>query len=159
MALQAPHRRDEMDIATKFAEDWKTYSGPDLLQSYYGGNSAKSLHVSVAASLQKLQTTYIDLLYVHFWDYTASVEEVMTSLNILVNQGKVLYLGVSNTPAWIVVKCNEFAKSRGLQGFSVYQGRWSAADRDVERDILPMCKVEGMALAPWGVLGNGYFKP
>ena len=107
-----PHRRDEMVIATKFAEDWKTYSSPDLLQSNYGGNSAKSLHVSVAASLQKLQTTYIDLLYVHFWDYTASVEEVMTSLNILVSQGKVLYLGVSNTPAWIVVKCNEFARSR-----------------------------------------------
>lgn len=154
-----PHRRDEMVIATKYAEDWKTWTAPHLIQSNYGGNSAKSLHISVEASLKKLQTTYIDLLYVHFWDYTASVEEVMTSLNVLVNQGKVLYLGISNTPAWVVVKCNGFARSHGMRGFSVYQGRWSAADRDLERDILPMCKAEGMALAPWGVLGGGYFKP
>ncbi|KAK5062591.1 hypothetical protein LTR84_004664 [Exophiala bonariae] len=153
-----PHRRDEMVIATKYAEDWKTYTGPHLLQSNYGGNSAKSLHISVEASLKKFQTTYLDLLYVHFWDYTASVEEVMTSLNILVNQGKVLYLGISNTPAWIVVKCNEFARRHGMRGFCVYQGRWSAADRDMERDILPMCKAEGMAVAPWGALGGGYFK-
>lgn len=156
---QYPDRRDEMVIATKYAEDWKTYSGPHLIQSNYGGNSAKSLHISVAASLKKLRTTYIDLLYVHFWDYTATVEETMTSLNILVSQGKVLYLGICNTPAWVVVKCNEFARQRGLRPFSVYQGRWSAAERDLERDIIPMCKAEGMAIAPWGALGGGYFKP
>lgn len=148
-----------MVIATKYAEDWKTYSGPHLTQSNYGGNSAKSLHISVAASLKKLQTTYIDLLYVHFWDYTATVEEVMTSLNVLVNQGKVLYVGICNTPAWVVVKCNEFARQHGMRPFSVYQGRWSAAERDLERDVVPMCKVEGMAIAPWGALGGGYFKP
>lgn len=156
---QHPDRRDEMVVATKYAEDWKTYSGPHLTHSNYGGNSAKSLHISVAASLKKLQTTYIDLLYVHFWDYTATVEEVMTSLNVLINQGKVLYLGISNTPAWVVVKCNEFARRHGLRPFSVYQGRWSAADRDLERDVVPMCKAEGMAIAPWGALGGGYFKP
>ncbi|PVH71902.1 Aldo/keto reductase [Cadophora sp. DSE1049] len=155
---KTPHRRDEMVIATKYAEDWKTYSDPNLQQSNYGGNSTKSLHLSIAASLAKLQTTYVDLLYVHFWDYTTSIEEVMMSLNVLVNQGKVLYLGISNTPAWIVVKCNEFARAHSMKGFSVYQGQWSAATRDLERDIVPMCRAEGMGLAPWGVLGNGYFK-
>ena len=59
---------------------------------HYSGNSTKSLHVSVEASLKKLRTTYIDLLYLHWWDHTTSVEEVMNSLNVLVQQGKVLYL-------------------------------------------------------------------
>lgn len=82
----------------------------------------------------------------------------MQSLNHLVANGKVLYLGVSDTPAWVVVKCNEYARAHGLRQFSVYQGRWSAAERDFEREILPMTKAEGMGLCPWGVLGGGYFK-
>jgi len=77
-------------------------SEPHRQQSNFGGNSAKSLHVSVEQSLRKLQTNYIDLLYVHYWDLTASVAEVMQSLNHLVFAGKVLYLGVSDTPAWYI---------------------------------------------------------
>src|SRR5947209_4725208 len=83
----------------------------------------------------------------------------MTSLNNLVVAGKVLYLGISDTPAWVVVKCNDYARQHGLRQFSVYQGRWSAAERDFERDIIPMCMAEGMSLAPWGALGGGHFKP
>lgn len=66
------------------------------------GNGTKSLHVSVNASLKKLQTDYIDLLYIHWWDFSASIPEVMQSLNQLVATGKVLYLGISDAPAWIV---------------------------------------------------------
>lgn len=82
----------------------------------------------------------------------------MHTLHDLVSSGKVLYLGVSNTPAWLVSKANEYARQRGLTPFSVYQGQWSAAERDVERDILPMCNDEGMAFIPYGVLGSGYFR-
>lgn len=82
----------------------------------------------------------------------------MQSLNTLVQQGKVLYLGISDTPAWIVSKANEYARQNGLRPFSVYQGRWSAEHRDFERDIIPMCREEGMGLAPWGALGGGNFK-
>lgn len=82
----------------------------------------------------------------------------MHALNDLVTARKVLYLGISDTPAWVVVKANCYARQHGLRQFSVYQGRWSAADRDFERDIIPMCMDEGMALAPWGVLGGGSFK-
>lgn len=82
----------------------------------------------------------------------------MQSLNTLVNAGKVLYLGISDTPAWVVVKANCYARQHGLRQFSVYQGRWSAAERDFEREIMPMARDEGMGLAPWGVLGGGYFK-
>lgn len=97
-------------------------------------------------------------LYVHWWDYTSSVEEVMQGLNQLVLQGKVLYLGVSDTPAWIVSKANQYARDHGLRQFVVYQGRWSAEYRDFERDIIPMCLEEKMGFAPWGALGGGNFK-
>lgn len=82
----------------------------------------------------------------------------MQSLNQLVLAGKVLYLGVSDTPAWVVSKANEYARNHGLRQFSVYQGKWSAASRDFEREIIPMTKNEGMGLAPWGALGGGKFK-
>jgi aryl-alcohol dehydrogenase-like predicted oxidoreductase len=82
----------------------------------------------------------------------------MQSLNRMVTSGKVLYLGISDTPAWVVSKANEYARAHGLTQFSVYQGKWNAATRDFERDILPMCEAEGMALAPWGALGSGRFK-
>ena len=82
----------------------------------------------------------------------------MHSLNNLILNGKVLYLGISDTPAWIVSKANEYARNHGLRQFSVYQGRWSAASRDFEREIIPMAQSEGMALCPWGALGGGKFK-
>lgn len=82
----------------------------------------------------------------------------MHALNDLCTARKVLYLGISDTPAWIVVKANCYARQHGLRQFSIYQGRWSAADRSFERDIIPMALDEGMALAPWGALGSGQFK-
>ncbi|ENH69104.1 Norsolorinic acid reductase [Fusarium oxysporum f. sp. cubense race 1] len=98
------------------------------------------------------------MLYVHWYDGNTSIPELMQSLNQLVLSGKVLHLGVSDTPAWIVSKANEYARCNGLRQFSVYQGRWSAASRDFERDIIPMCQAEGMGIAPWGSLGGGKFK-
>lgn len=82
----------------------------------------------------------------------------MQSLNHVVAAGKVLYLGVSDTPAWVVSKANEYARNHGLRQFSVYQGRWNAGARDFERDIIPMVRSENMGLVPWGVLGGGAFK-
>ncbi len=151
--------RDQMVIATKFTTPWRSYQGHDSThQTNFAGNSAKSLHLSVRDSLKKLRTDYIDVLYVHWWDFTTSIPELMQSLNDLVRAGKVLYLGISDTPAWIVSKANEYARGHGMRQFVVYQGRWSAAQRDFERDIIPMCHAEGMGLAPWGALGGGNFK-
>jgi aryl-alcohol dehydrogenase-like predicted oxidoreductase len=79
----------------------------------------------------------------------------MDSLHILVEQGKVLYLGVSDTPAWVVSAANTYAKAHGKTPFSVYQGRWNLMNRDFERDIIPMARHFGMALCPWDVLGGG----
>ncbi|KAF8260676.1 NADP-dependent oxidoreductase domain-containing protein [Lactarius quietus] len=124
-------------------------------QVNYTGNHVKSLHISVHDSLRKLRTSYIDVLYVHWWDYNTSVEEVMNSLHILVLQGKVLYLGVSDAPAWVVAKANQYARDHGKTPFAVYQGKWSVLERSFERDIIPMARYEGLALAPWGVLAGG----
>lgn len=79
----------------------------------------------------------------------------MQSLNTLISQGKVLYLGISNAPAWIVAKANAYAREHGLRQFSIYQGRYCADLRDLEREVIPMCQGEGMAFHPWGVLGSG----
>lgn len=101
--------RDEMVIATKFTTLWPDHRKPDFPKQRinFTGNSTKSLVTSVRASLKKLQTDYIDLLYVHWWDFSTGVEELMQSLNHLVQRGQVLYLGVSDTPAWVVSKANE----------------------------------------------------
>lgn len=156
--MEQRKNRDEMVIATKFTTHYRAGHGDKEIIINSGGNSTKSLHVSLNASLKKLKTDYIDLLYVHWWDFTASIPELMQSLNVAVTQGKVLYLGVSDTPAWVVPKANEYARQNGLRQFSVYQGRWSAEYRDFERDIIQMCASEGMGLAPWGALGGGKFK-
>lgn len=76
-------------------------------------------------------------------DFTTSIEELMDSLHILVQQGKVLYLGVSDTPAYIVATANTYAKAHGKTQFSIYQGRWNVMSRDMERDIIPMCRQFG----------------
>ncbi|RAL03717.1 aldo/keto reductase [Aspergillus ibericus CBS 121593] len=157
--MTARGNRDQMVIATKYTTGFRTsHRATEPLQSNFVGNSLKSMRISVDRSLQKLQTDYIDLLYVHWWDFTTSVEEVMHGLNNLITSGKVLYLGVSDTPAWVVVKANDYARAHGLRPFSVYQGRWNAGFRDLEREIIPMCRDQGMAIAPWAPLGQGKFK-
>ncbi|KAG7102017.1 putative aryl-alcohol dehydrogenase AAD10 like protein [Verticillium longisporum] len=82
----------------------------------------------------------------------------MDSLHILVEQGKVLYLGASDTPAWVVSAANTYARAHGKTPFSIYQGRWNVLLRDFERDIIPMAHHFGMALCPWDVLGGGKFQ-
>ena len=125
---------------------------PQHAKINYVGNNAKSMHNSLHDSLRKLRTDYVDIFYVHWWDYTTSIEEVMDGLHALVMQGKVLYLGVSDTPAWVVSKANTYARLTGKTPFVIYQGAWSIMQRDFERDILPMALDEGMHLSPSGVL-------
>lgn len=156
--MAARGNRDLLFVATKFTNCFRSHElGPGKTVNY-GGNHKKSLRLSVEHSLQKLQTTYIDLLYVHWWDWTTSIEELMDSLHILVQQGKVLYLGISDTPAWVVATANTYAKDHGKTPFSVYQGRWNVMCRDFEREIIPMARHFGMALCPWDVLATGQFK-
>ncbi|EPS28423.1 putative aryl-alcohol dehydrogenase AAD14 [Penicillium oxalicum] len=156
--MTARKNRDQIVLATKFTTDYRTWElgkgkAPNVL-----GNHKRSMFNSVRDSLRKLQTDYIDVLYLHWWDHTTSIEEVMDSLHILVEQGKVMYLGISDSPAWVVSAANTYARAHGKTPFSVYQGRWNVMRRDFEREILPMARHFGMALAPWDVLGGGHFQ-
>jgi len=151
--------RDDVVIATKYTgnvHDQQVDKYPNQINR--SGNSVKSMMVSLEASLKKLGTTYVDVLYMHWWDWTTPIEEVMQGLNNLVKAGKVLYLGVSDTPAWVITKANQYARDHGLAQFVLYQGRWSVKDRDLERELLPMCISEGMGIAPWGAIGQGSFQ-
>ncbi|KIW89883.1 uncharacterized protein Z519_09312 [Cladophialophora bantiana CBS 173.52] len=150
--------RDMLVVATKYTTDYRSHELGKGKTVNYAGNHRKSLHLSINASLKKLQTDYIDLLYVHWWDWMTSVKEIIDSLHILVDQGKVLYLGISDAPAWVVSMANEYAHNHGKTPFSVYQGRWNVMRRDFERDIIPMARHFGMAIAPWDVLGGGQFQ-
>ncbi|KAE9404747.1 Aldo/keto reductase [Gymnopus androsaceus JB14] len=150
--------RDQMVIATKYSANFKHGNSAVKQQISYIGNNAKSLHISVEASLKKLRTDYIDILYVHAWDCETSVEEVMDSLHNLVVSGKVIYLGISDTPAWVVAQANTYAREKGKTPFVIYQGEWNVMKRSFERDIIPMARSFGLALAPWGVLERGNFR-
>ncbi|KAH8114689.1 aryl-alcohol dehydrogenase [NADP+] [Phellopilus nigrolimitatus] len=147
--------RDQLVIATKYTTNYKRAATDINIKVNYTGNSAKSLKVSVDASLKKLRTDYIDILYVHWWDYNTSVEEVMNALHNLVATGKVLYLGVSDTPAWVVAEANTYAKLTGKTPFVIYEGAWNVMARSFERDIIPMARAHGLALAPWNVIAGG----
>jgi len=158
--LEARGIRDELVIATKYTEPWRLpYAEPETaILSNYGGSNKKSLRLSLEASLKRMRTDYVDILYVHAWEGTSNIPEIMRSLDEVVRSGKVLYLGVCNWPAWLVSKANEYARANGLTPFVVYEGRWNAADREIEREVVPMCKAEGMGITVWSALGGGKFK-
>lgn len=153
--MAARKNRDQLVIADKYTLPYKAYSMGKQFSINWSGNSKKAMNISLKDSLRKLGTDYLDIFYVHIWDFSTSIEEVMDSLHMLVESGKVLYLGVSDTPAWIVAAANTYAKQHGKTQFSIYQGEWNIMKRDFERDIIPMARHFGMALAPWNTLGGG----
>ncbi len=119
------------------------------------GNSRKNMMDSVHASLERLGTDYIDLYWVHARDFNTPIDEVMRGLDDLVRQGKVLYVGVSDTPAWEVSRANTMADWRGWSPFVGLQIRYSLLDRAAERDLLPMARTLDLAVTPWDTLGSG----
>ncbi|KGO58747.1 Aldo/keto reductase [Penicillium expansum] len=156
--MAARNNRDRIVLATKFTTDYRSHAVGKGNAPNACGNHKRSMILSVRDSLRKLQTDFIDVLYLHWWDHTTSIEEIMDSLHMLVEQGKVMYLGISDSPAWVVAAANTYARAHGKTPFSIYQGRWNVMRRDFERDILPMARHFGMALAPWDVLGSGHFQ-
>ncbi|KAH8831158.1 NADP-dependent oxidoreductase domain-containing protein [Flagelloscypha sp. PMI_526] len=144
--------RDQLVIATKYTTPFMG-TNPDVKQNIlYTGNSTKSMMLGIEESLKRLRTSYIDIFYVHWWDHVTSIEEMMNSLHNLVQSGKVLYLGISDTPAWVA---NQYARDHGKTPFVIYQGQWNVLERDMERDIISMAVAENMAIAPWGITMAG----
>ena len=141
--------RDHFVLATKYTL-FDRVGDPN-----FSGNHRKNLARSVEASLQRLNTDFIDLLWVHAWDFTTPVEEVMRGLDDLVRQGKVLHVGISDSPAWIVSQANTLAELRGWTAFAGLEIQYSLIQRTPERDLLPMAKAFDIAVMPWAPLGGG----
>jgi aryl-alcohol dehydrogenase-like predicted oxidoreductase len=141
--------RERIVLATKYTGKTR---GRDVNAA---GNSRKNMMDSVHASLERLGTDYIDLYWVHARDFTTPIEEVMRGLDDLVRQGKVLYVGVSDTPAWEVSRANAIAELRGWSAFVGLQIRYSLLDRTAERDLLPMARALDLSVTPWDTLGSG----
>ena len=120
-----------------------------------GGNHRKNLAQSLEASLKRLKTDYIDLYWLHAWDFTTPVEEVMRALDDMVRSGKILHIGISDVPAWIVAKANTLAELRGWTPFVGLQVQYSLVERAVERDLLPMAHDFRMGVTAWSPLGMG----
>ncbi|QIW96585.1 hypothetical protein AMS68_002103 [Peltaster fructicola] len=153
-------KRDDIILATKYSFHYKAPTNEDKTPAKNNawGNSKRSMITSLRDSLVKLNTDFVDIFYVHWWDFTCSIPEVMDALHLLVLQDKVLYLGISDTPAWVIAAANTYASDHGKTPFSIVQGKWNVADRDFERELLPMATHFGMAIAPWNVLGGGRFR-
>jgi aryl-alcohol dehydrogenase-like predicted oxidoreductase len=141
--------RDHFVLATKYTLFDKK-GDPN-----FSGNHRKNMMRSVEESLKRLDTDYIDLLWVHAWDGTTPIEEMMRGLNDLVTSGKVNYIGISDTPAWVVAQANTIADWRGWNPFIALQVEYSLIQRTPERDLLPMAKALDLAITPWAPLAGG----
>ncbi|HTW09682.1 MAG TPA: aldo/keto reductase, partial [Acidimicrobiales bacterium] len=141
-------RRDRFVLGTKYTVS------RDLADPNGGGNHRKNLRLSLETSLRRLRTDYLDLYWVHIWDRSTPIEETLSGLDDAVRAGKVLYTGISDTPAWVVSRANTLPEWRGLSRFAALQVPYSLLQRDVERDLLPMAESFGMTLAAWSPLGG-----
>jgi aryl-alcohol dehydrogenase-like predicted oxidoreductase len=119
------------------------------------GNHRKSMVQAVEASLKRLRTDYIDLYWVHIWDQITPVEEIMRGLDDLVRTGKVLYVGISDAPAWWIAQANTLAQLRGWSPFIGLQIEYSLIERTVERELIPMAKALNLGLTAWSPLSRG----
>lgn len=147
--------REHFVVATKYTLTPAQNQGREEKRPNLMGNQRKNMMQAVEHSLKRLGTDYIDVYYVHAWDFLTPVEEVMRGLDDLVRQGKVLYVAVSDTPAWIITEANTRAELMGWSRFLGIQAPYSLLSRDLERAIMPMARHQDMTVLPWGILSAG----
>lgn len=147
--VRETQNRDELVIATKYS----LFTRPNRIND--GGNHRKNMVQSIEQSLKRLQMDYIDILYLHAWDFATAVEEVMRGMEDLVRQGKVLYIGFSDTPAWVIARAQTLAELRAWQPISALQLEYSLITRDIEREFIPMAVALGMSVLAWAPLAGG----
>lgn len=145
----AAARREKLVLATKYTTSRRP-GDPNA-----GGNHRKSMVASVEESLRRFDSDYIDLLYLHAWDFLTPVEEILRAMDDLVRTGKVLYVGISDTPAWQVSRMQAIADLRGWSPLVALQIEYSLVQRTVERDLIPMARELGLGVIPWSPLGSG----
>ncbi|MFG3258701.1 aldo/keto reductase [Streptomyces sp. NPDC048172] len=141
--------RESLVLATKYT----TLRRPGDPNS--AGSSRKSLSTSVEASLRQLNTEYIDLLYLHVWDFTTPVEEILRAMDDLVRQGKILYVAICAAPAWQVSRMQTLADLRGWSPLTALQIEYNLIERGGERDLIPMAREMGLGVVPYSPLAGG----
>src|ERR687887_2452388 len=141
--------RDRFVLATKYTSNTRR-ADPNA-----GGNHRKNMIQSLEASLKRLNTDYIDLYWVHAWDPLTPTEEMMRALDDMVRAGKILYIGVSDAPAWIVSQANTLASLKGWTEFTGLQIEYSLIERTSERELLPMASALDVGVTAWSPLGGG----
>lgn len=143
------HDRDYWVVATKYSL-YDNQTNPNA-----SGNNRKNMMRSVEQSLKRLNTDFIDVLYLHIWDALTPMDEVLRGLDDLVRQGKVNYIAISDTPAWMVSKGQTMAELMGWSQFVALQVEYSLLQRTPERDLIPMAKHFGLTVTPWAPLAGG----
>jgi aryl-alcohol dehydrogenase-like predicted oxidoreductase len=141
--------RDRFVIATKYTSNTRA-GDPNA-----GGNHRKNMVQSLEATLRRLSTDYIDLYWVHAWDQTTPIEEMMRALDDMVKSGKILYIGISDAPAWVVSQANTLANLKGWTEFASIQIEYSLIERTSERELLPMANALDIGITAWSPLGSG----
>ena len=147
-ALKDFTRRDEVVIATKVF--FPMHKGPNA-----GGLSRKAIFTAIDASLRRLQTDYVDLYQIHRWDYSTPIEETLEALHDIVTSGKARYLGASSTYAWQFSKALHVAREHGWTAFVSMQNHYNLLYREEEREMMPLCTAERIAVVPWSPLARG----
>lgn len=143
------HDRDYFVVATKYSLK------DNLTNPNASGNNRKNMMRSVEESLKRLKTGFIDLFYLHIWDDLTPIDEVLRGMDDLVRQGKVNYVAISDTPAWVIAKGNTLAELMGWSQVIALQIEYSLIARTPERELIPMAKHFGMTVTPWAPLGGG----
>jgi aryl-alcohol dehydrogenase-like predicted oxidoreductase len=144
-----PGKRDRIVLATKFLSNM--YIG----DPNGGGSSKKAIVAQCEQSLRRLQTGYIDLYWMHAWDAMSPIEETMRALDDLVREGKVRYIGFSDTPAWKCAEAQTIARFRGWSPLVALQIEYSLLERTVEGELVPMARELGLGITPWSPLKSG----
>ncbi len=152
-------RRDEIVIASKVffpVDDVSAGGAPPMPPPNRSGLSRKRIFHAIDASLQRLGTDYIDLYQIHRFDPHTPIEETMEALHDLVKAGKVRYIGASSMWAWQFAKAQQVARERGWTPFASMQNHYNLAYREEEREMLPLCRDQGVAVLPWSPLARGF---
>jgi len=142
-------RRESFVLGTKYTVS------RDPADPNAAGNARKNLRASLETSLRRLNTDYIDVYWVHMWDRATPIEETMRALDDAVRAGKILYVGISDAPAWVVARANTLADWRGWSPFVGIQVPYSLLQRDIERELLPMAETLGLGVTVWSPLAGG----
>jgi aryl-alcohol dehydrogenase-like predicted oxidoreductase len=142
-------RRDSFVVGSKYTVS------RDRADPNAAGNARKNLRASLETSLRRLRTDYLDVYWVHMWDRATPIEETMRALDDAVRSGKVLYVGISDAPAWVVARANTLADWKGWSPFVGLQVPYSLLQRDAERELLPMAEALGLGVTAWSPLAGG----